>query len=488
MGQPVIDKTQTRKRPILITFIVVLFIISGHSIYGYVKPLPEGISFEGEVHENQEVEFLVDLTYPTEDALQHEQMIFERIYSIIKDAEKFILLDMFLFNDEYDRTADFPSLSDDLTEQLITKKRDNPEVEVIVITDPINTFYHSYPSPLIERLRDHEIEVILTDLTSLRDSNPAYTGAWRTFFRWFGTSENGWLPNPFSPDSPDVTIRSYLELLNFKANHRKVVISEQEAIVTSANPHDGSAYHSNIAFALEGEILEELIESEKSAAVMSGANADRFESLTPVHSEPTNEDNGGVHLQLLTEGMIKKHLLAAIEQTGGSDAISIGAFYLSDRDLIAAILDASSRDVTIRVLLDANKDAFGREKNGIPNRPVAHELREKSDQQIQVRWYNTSGEQYHTKLAIIDRVEEVEVFGGSANFTKRNLDNFNLETNVKLIGTNDDDVIRDIDHYFERLWNNDGGEYSLDYETYADGSSMKQLLYRFQEWSGLSTF
>ncbi len=46
-------------------------------------------------------------------------------------------------------------------------------------------------------------------------------------------------------------------------------------------------------------------------------------------------------------------------------------FYLSERQIIKSLLAAHRRGVKMRVLLDANKDAFGLEKNGVPNRPVA---------------------------------------------------------------------------------------------------------------------
>ncbi len=49
-------------------------------------------------------------------------------------------------------------------------------------------------------------------------------------------------------------------------------------------------------------------------------------------------------------------------------------FYLSERQIIKALIAAQQRGVQVRVLLDPNKDAFGREKNGIPNRQVAAEL------------------------------------------------------------------------------------------------------------------
>ena len=44
------------------------------------------------------------------------------------------------------------------------------------------------------------------------------------------------------------TVRSYLALPNFKANHRKVLVADEgerfRAVITSANPHDGSSRHS----------------------------------------------------------------------------------------------------------------------------------------------------------------------------------------------------------------------------------------------------
>ena len=96
----------------------------------------------------------------------------------------------------------------------------------------------------------------------------------------------------------------------------------------------------------------------------------------------------------MTEGKIKQHLLKEIRDTKAANTINIGVFYLSDRDIIKELIKASERNVAINIVLDANKDAFGREKNGIPNRPVAHELRSKSNNKINIKCYNTNGEQY----------------------------------------------------------------------------------------------
>ena len=60
-------------------------------------------------------------------------------------------------------------------------------------------------------------------------------------------------------------------------------------------------------------------------------------------------------------------------------------FYLSNRDIVKSLLDASQRGVDVKLILDPNKDAFGMEKDGVPNRPVAHELVKKSKGKIQIR-------------------------------------------------------------------------------------------------------
>jgi HKD family nuclease len=476
------------KKRIKITLLCLIFFsILISSIYGYIKPLPEGTSFEGQLR-NGKVEFLFDLTYQKEGNIVREQVIFDRIFSMISDSEEFIILDMFLFNDDYERIVNYPDLSNKLVDSLISKKKENPNIDIVVITDKINTFYGSYSPEHLRKLQQAGVELIYTDMRYMPDSNPAFSGLWRSTIQWLGNSENGWLPNPFSPNSPDVTLRSYLEVINFKANHRKVLISEKEAIVTSANPHDASAYHSNIAFVLKGQIIKDLLETEKAVANISGGNMDLFEKL-PVNTVAWEQSNDlGYNVQLLTEGKIKQHLLKEIRDAKVANTINIGVFYLSDRDIIKELINASKRDVAINIILDPNKDAFGREKNGIPNRPVAHELKSKSNNKIKIKWYNTNGEQYHTKLVMIEKDNESILIGGSANLTKRNIDDFNFETNVKIIGDPDLEIMQEAKGYFQRLWLNEGGIYTLDYDQFADESVYKRLMYRFQEWSGISSF
>ncbi|MCR6097133.1 phospholipase [Salipaludibacillus agaradhaerens] len=485
-------KHRVLKKITFTSIILYVMLTIGFAIYGYVKPLPDNISIEGTVYETNHVDFLYDLTYRTEEGKeQQEHVIFDTMHDMISDAEEFIIVDMFLFNDDYPRDDElYPPLSSSLAEALIQKLQESPETTIIVITDPINTFYGSYTPDHIKDMKNAGITVILTDLTELRDSNPTFSGIWRSTFQWFGHSENGgWLPNAFSPDSPDVTLRSYLELINFKANHRKIMITEKKGIVSSANAHDASANHSNIAFTVQGDIINDLIATEKAVAVMSGVDPTIFDEMraeTPDGEIDLEEDH--YELQLLTEGKIKEHILLELEKASKGDIVNIGMFYLSDRDIISHLLKASERGVTINIILDANKDAFGHEKNGVPNRPVAYELIEESGGHINIRWYHTVGEQYHAKFVYIEKQDEAVMIGGSANLTKRNIDDINLETNIKVTGSPNSDFMLDVSHYFDRLWVNEDGLYTVDYDTLADESRIKKWMYLFQEWSGLSSF
>ncbi len=464
---------------------LLLFAVAG-ALYGNRKPLPEGISVETEPRNVPGVEFLCDLTYMKDGQKVHEQEIFDRALEIIGEAQEYILIDMFLFNDEYNRKYSYPELSSRLADALVEKKRLHPRTEIIFITDEINTFYGSYPSKHLERLKENGIRVSLTDLTEIRDSNPVYSGFWRVFLQWFGSEGKGWLPNAFSPDSPGVTLRSYLKLLNFKANHRKVIVTDRHSLVTSANPHDASAFHSNIAFVVEGSITQQVLQSEAAVTAFSGNSAGI--PLTVDNASQSEVSDGNIQVSLLTEGKIKKHLIDSVRNSKPGDLIQMGMFYLGERDLIEELLKASERGVDIRLVLDPNKDAFGIEKNGIPNRPVASELNQKSEGRIQIRWYDTHGEQYHTKMTMIQGKQNTVIFGGSANLTRRNIGDYNLEADLKIAAPNDSRVVKEVSAYFKKIWHNDGGKFTVDYEKYRDASKLKYIVYRFQEWSGLSSF
>ena len=196
-------------------------------------------------------------------------------------------------------------------------------------------------------------------------------------------------------------------------------------------------------------------------------------------------------IQILTEGAIRTALLARIGAAASGDAIDIAMFYLADREIVESLLAASQRGVSVRLILDPNKDAFGRTKSGIPNRPVASELVSTSDGAIEVRWYRTHGEQFHTKLVMIHGPERVWLTLGSANLTRRNLSDYNLEANVGIELPRGSQLAVQALEYFDSLWSNRaalGVEYTADFGVYADPGQMHYWLYRCMEATGLSTF
>lgn len=470
-----------------------------------IKPMPPGTDMSTPAVRvpHEDVRFLYDLTYGDgRGGTVYEQQIFDEVMRIIDDARSFVLVDFFLLNDSMGAADTAPRfLSRELADRLLARKASGPDVEILVITDPINDVYGGNPSPLLAELRAAGIQVAVTDLGRLRDPNPAWSALWRLFVQWWsgaddgatpvGATRGGWLPNPFAPQGPDISLRSWLALLNFKANHRKVVVAdtadgELVGLVTSANPHDASSGHSNVAIRFSGELAARVLESELAVARFSGWTGHIHAAAAPPRPVGT-----ALELSFLTEKAIRRHLLAALDATRHGDTARMALFYLSDRGIVDALIAAARRGVEVRLILDPNRDAFGLEKDGVPNRPVANELVTASEGRIAVRWYRTRGEQFHTKMALIVGREQVIATLGSANFTRRNLANYNLEANIAVRAASDAPLAREMLDYFDRLWENRGEpgvEYTVPFAAWRDTSPLRYWRYRLMEATGLSTF
>jgi len=480
-------KTRSLVRLFLLGFVSIWL---ATAIFHAYKPLPPGLNLVGAQQPVDQVTFLTDITYARqgeESSRYIEQEIFDAALEMIANAREFILVDMFLFNDFQGQVSeDHRNLSAELTQALIEQKQQYPSMEVHVISDPLNTVYGGRSSEHFQRLEAAGITVTLTQLARLRDSNPAYSGLWRLLFKPFRNSEASTVPNPFGEGR--VSIRSYLALFNFKANHRKLIISDQHegtelvALVTSANPHDGSSAHGNVALRFNGPAVLDLLASEQ--AVLAFSSKQQININVPTaESTPTTS----MTLQVVTERAVEDALIQIIDKAQPAEALDLAVFYLSDRHVVRALKRAVERGVVVRVLLDPNKDAFGREKNGVPNRPVAHELTQAG---VDLRWCATQGEQCHAKwLLHRDARGQATMVLGSTNFTRRNLHNLNLETSVILRGAAEEQTMQAGLAWFEDQWlNRDGRVFSADYEVFADSSLKHRLLYRFMEATGLSTF
>jgi phosphatidylserine/phosphatidylglycerophosphate/cardiolipin synthase-like enzyme len=468
------------------------------------KPLPSGVHVAGPYYEvpTAQLTFLSDVT--TADAFSQRlmtQSIFDATLKLVGEAQGFLLLDYFLFNDD-GGPAPTPGvlaqrpLSSQLRAALLARRAADPTLPILVVADPINVHYLTDLTPELQELEAAGIDVVVIDLDHLRDSNAGYSALWRIGFKWWLKARAGsLLPNPLDGTSGRVSLGAWMRLANFKANHRKLALTRDangqlRGIISSANVHDASSAHSNVALEVHGPALETLLDSELAIARWSGWEG----ALPPPLAPPPGSQRADAprsRVAVLTEGAILEALLDRLRVAGTGTAIDVAMFYLTQRDVIEALIDAARRGASVRVLLDPNKDAFGYEKSGLPNRPMASELLAASNGAVRVRWYRTHGEQFHAKLVVV-RDERLTWFTlGSANLTRRNLMDYNLEANVAVETPTGGELGNAVAQWFETLWSNRaqaGVEYSADAEVYADPSQGRYWLYRLMEGSGLSTF
>ena len=476
------------------------------------KPLPPGVRVASAWHSvpAQDVTFIADIT--SADAFGRSissQAIFDETLKVIRGAHDFLVLDYFMFNSrhgELDPASPLlRPLSATLRDALIERRQKVLGLKVLFITDPINEIYGAVPSLDLRLLRAAGIDVVVTDLDRLRDSNYLYSSAWRLAIKWWNADPHGpgSLPNPLADSATPLTLGSLGQLLNFKANHRKVIIGDDGkgglvGIIGSANPHDASGADSNVAARVSGPVLSSLLESELNIARFSGWHGD----ITPPIVTPeaatasagtTSDITSGkaARVQVLTEGAIHQSLIEHLDATVKGDSVDIAMLYVSDRGVVESLLAASHRGVNIRLILDPNKDAYGRTTSGLPNQPAASELVSESDGAIHVRWYRTHGEQFHTTLVMVYGPERLWLTLGSANLTRRSVLDYDLQANLAIEVARGSQLAAQTLNYFDTLWSNRaslGIEYTADFAAYADPGQGHYWLYRFLESSGMSDF
>ena len=452
---------------------------------------PDGrAGFAGPPRPVGELQVLTDVTWHDATGRRHaEQAIFDAQLAMIRAARRLIVADLFLFNPwRGAATGVFQARCQTLTEALVAQRRRHPELRVVLITDPINTAYGAEWPDHFRQLQAAGVTLVITPLKYLADSNPAWSGLWRGALRHFGLDGRGRLPHPFGEG--EVGFGTYFRLLHFKANHRKTLISDEGdrwlGLISSANPHDASCWHHNLALRFDGPAVADLLATENQVLALAGEAPINVPALP---AEPVSIGIAAPALQVavLTEAGIRDRVLAELQKLRSGDRVMLAMFYLAHRPIVRALIAAHRRGAEVRILLDANHDAFGHRKDGLPNRQVAWELDRAG---IAVRWFKTQGEQAHGKWLLIRRADGGGcLVSGSANFTRRNLDGFNLETDLVVTGPAAHSVFQSVGTLFERQWRNeDGIEFSLAYGVFAERRLLKYLRYRFMEFSGWSTF
>lgn len=463
--------------------------------YQWWQPAPDLFVKADQTHAVPEsgVHFLGDATFTDKSGIRKtDQHIWNQIFSTIKSAEHTIFLNLFLFNDFQGPAPEtLRPLARELTDTLVAKKAGNKHVGMIVITDPQNTAHEGITSPQFEYLKKAGIFIITTDMGIFPDSNLWWSAFWRPFISWWGNStDGGWLPHPFQQNGEKVTLRSWFAFLNFKANERNLIVADEPiirggknvgqkmvTIVSSGSAADAKSADDNVALKLDDQIWQDVFQTEAFVAEYSGAG------LPSYNTGVMNDATGTLNVTLLREKHIRDSVLRLLREAGRDDTVDLMLLRLSDRMVIAALSDAANRGAHIRIILDPNNKG-----RGIPNRPVAKELRWKTGEDIQIRWCDTHGEECSAKFMVGKTASSTFLLLGSADFTRRDIGGYNLEADVLAEKNKEFSAWKDAETYFNRFWNNTDGNFTAPYQQHEDSSLWRSPLSRMMERTGLSSF
>jgi len=507
-----------------------------------IKTPPLGINYESPIRETENAEFHYDLTYLDKDGnIQYDRNLWDATYKVIDNAKDYLIVEMFLFNDLYNKDKEhFPEFAKEYTERLVKKQKENPNLKVYILADENNNFYGAFEHPFITSMKNAGINVIIVDIFKLKDTFPWYSPFWRTFIKPMENPQNkGWITNFYGDMWPKLTIRNLLRALNVKADHKKVFLNEKEVVVSSANIHDPSYFHENIAIYTDGPIVKDVLHNLQLVAkfsdseinvdgsdrrmenIMNSSSNDKTETdektlnsenqkennvkqinneeneqnvkeKTSINSEKnsiTDTEGHTYKIQYLTEGAIGKHLDEDIDSLKAGDELLMGMYFLADKGVIDRLIKAANRGVKIRIIFDRSRDAFGMSTNGLPNKPVSKKLKKKTKGKIEIKWYFTNNEQYHTKITLMKKTDgNVIINAGSANLIKKNIRGYIMDANFRILTTQDSKISKDIYEYFDRLWENKDGLFTLNFDDEPTTGGFSDFMYKILDATQLGSF
>jgi HKD family nuclease len=161
--------------------------------------------------------------------------------------------------------------------------------------------------------------------------------------------------------------------------------------------------------------------------------------------------------------------LDAIAGVGGDDAVNVMVGKLGDRTLVKALLDAAARGARVRIMLDPAVKV---------NQAVAAEMLQDVTGILEVRWIEAP--ENRARFVMIRRSNDVWLNLGSADLTRRDLEDLNLEANLELRMPAHAAPARTATEYFDREWSRSSG-----YGTHADQSDGTYWRYRIDEATGM---
>ena len=415
---------------------------------------------------------------------------------MIADANDIIVGTAFLFDVLNSDGQPVRDIVDELTTAIEKKKKQNPDIVIAIVLDPLNKAYGKRVSPAVQRLVDCGVDIFYTDLIStksatrlgvmhhfrrgLRVADTLLLGALTPTLKLV-TGVDVPIKNPLNEKG--TSVQSLVNALSLKANHRKLLVTDingtYDCLVSSANPHNASIPSTNFGVSAKGDIAkyvymvmredirqciehDECLWSRKNKKYHTNYLTNTLPPLSVLKKDST-KNSSGVEVCFTTESCIRDEVLRMLKAANGHDEIRIQMFYLSHIEIIDEIIEAAKRAKRpVRVILDPSKDAFGKEKDGTPNRQVAAYLMQKKkelDLNLVMRWYETHGEQNHAKIMTItnEATGKYELINGSANWTGKNLNDINLEANITVRGSKR--IVNQYNQLFDLFWGNTDGKF-----------------------------
>lgn len=454
-----------------------------------------------------QVRFIRDLSAAdASGAALWERQIDTSMEAMIAQARDIVVLDTGIFGDlpasgpRASRLRVAPTVAANLAETLLRAKQQQPGLQVLLLVDPASDEFTAATGP-IQRLRTAGINVVTVDVNRLRSANAPFVAFWQLCCRWWSHADGpGNWPNPVGLGPAGVTMGLWGKTAPYQRSHRQLLIADDGAgdlrgIIFSRPVNAEAALHSACGLQIAGAALESALESEFVVAQFSGWSGGGTMQARSQHlvehqrqvglTTPARDDMA--RARVTSEQVVSDAMLEQINATVAHDTIDIAALYLSQRELIHALLDAARRGVSIRLLLDPNKDGYGYERSGQPNRVVASELVSGSDGAVRVRWYRTHGEQFSAGIMLIRGADHTSLFVGTSELSRHDLNDFNLAAAflVELPPAATAGV--EAMTWFDTLWFNrvsGGVEYSSDADIYADASEVRYWQYRLMEAAG----
>jgi hypothetical protein len=403
------------------------------------KPLPPGTHIVSQVSRLSEA----DVEFLHEPPLHPG--VLARAVAAIDRADHLVVLDR-------------SPVTQELAMHVLARKRQRPNIQIVVVTDPAHESFGGTPAQTLAALEQAGIIVARVRLERLRDSNPLYSGLWRLVF--------GWWSDPFIEASGPAAVLAWSRMQNAKADQRQLVIADDGAGGWTAILEGAGA---RAGLVLRGSLARAMIAGELQIAAWS-TDDDRL----PIGPPMEGRGVGSIDARFLTEGAIEAALLDAVGGAGGGDRVCIAVDNLSDRPLIAAMLRAAARGVRLQVVLAQNQ---------MPNQAVARELLREGGGHIEVRWYPRGEGASQPKLLLVLHRTEVWMNLGEAGFSRRNLGDLNLAASVELRMPARAAPARAVSEYFTAIWSGASAD-----ENFAAESAGAYWRYRLAEATGLSSF